>query len=202
MLVGLRQQIDNLAATFFDEKDDLDATNEDYLRAVAFRIMSSAALEQYVEEVCKAAAREGVQRLQRGQATTTGRALIVWYVSRKTPDTIPVHQDDINEHLGLVDEALNAFLNSAAANHGLNRADARNLLNPIGLRSHQLPQDLLNRLQSLSDRRDPAVHASTGKANGRLGLSVERKQVYDIVDLLEPVDAAIQSVVTQFPVSP
>jgi len=199
LFVGLKQRIDHYAQIFITDKDDLEAVLEDHVRAVAFRILASAAIEEFVEERCKTVARAGIERLKKRLPTTTGRALVVWGVSRKNPGCIPIHEVDVGDHYDLFDELLAAYINSVNSTHGLNSRDVRNLLNPVGLRTHQLPADLLDRLQVLAERRDPVVHTVATKATGRLGPSVERKQIEDIVARLESVDAALDEALEKFP---
>jgi hypothetical protein len=198
--VSLRAKVDEYAALFISDKDDMDATQDDHVLAVAFRVLASGAIEEYVEERCKQVARTGMDRLRKGQATTTGRALVVWAVSRNQPGCIPIHQTDIGDHYDEYDDVLKAYLSSVAGNHGMNSKDLRNLVNPVGLRAHHLPSSLLDKLQALSQRRDPVVHtAVTKKATGRLGPRLEKQQVYDVVELLESVDEALGEVCEKYP---
>lgn len=198
-LVGLKQRVSDLASIFIADKDDLDATNEDHLKAVAFRIMASAAIEQYVEERCKEVATEGIARLKKQLPTTTGRAMIVWGVSRKNPGCIPIDPDEISDHYDRYDEILKGYLDSVASNHGVNGRDIKNLINPVGVRSHQLPEELVDRLQALAKKRDPAVHTTVTKASGRIGPSVERKQIDDIIARLSDLDEALAEAVSGYP---
>jgi len=197
--VGLKQRINDYARVFISDKDDLDATPDDHVKAVAFRILASAAIEQFIEERCKTVARVGIERLKKGLPTTTGRALIVWGVSRKNPGCIPVHEVDIDDHRDIFETVLASYLSSVNNTHGTNSKDVRGLLNPVGLRTHHLPSDLLDRLQVLAERRDPVVHTVATKATGRLGPSVERKQIEDIVNLLACVDEALDEALESFP---
>jgi len=199
-LVSLQQRVSELASIFIAAKDDLDATNEDYLKAIAFRIMASAAIEEYVEERCKEIAIEGMERLKKQLDTTTGRALVVWGVSRKIPGCIPIEPGEVADHYDRYDEILKGYLAAVSSNHGMNGRDVRSLINPVGIRSHQIPEELVDRLQALAEKRDPAVHTSAAKAARRLGPSVERKQIDDIVSRLCELDDALADVVCTYPV--
>lgn len=197
---SLQQHVTNYQSAFIADKDDLDATNSDHLRAIAFRILASAAIEEFVEEICKAAAQEGINLLKRGEPTTTGYALVTWAVSRETPGVIPVHSDDIRDHFAQYDQILKQYLDSVASTHGVSGRDFRKLVFPVGVRDHQVPNGLLDRLQSLADRRDPVVHTSSSGAQQRLGPSVELKQISDIVVLLERLDEAVKVASQTYPI--
>jgi predicted transcriptional regulator len=200
-LVKLQEKVDQYAALFITCPDDLSASNDDYIMALAFRILASAAIEEYVEERCKAAARQGMDRLQRGQTTTTGRALVTWAVSRGNPGCIPVHPDDISENYAEYGIILKGYIDSVSNSHGVNRRDLKALIHPVGVRAHQVPVGLLDRLQTLADRRDPVVHTAAKKAVDRIGPSVEKKQVFDILKLLAQLDNCLDRVVTDYPIS-
>lgn len=200
-LVSLRQRIKDYNDIFITDRDDLDATPEDHIKAVAFRILASAAIEEFVEERCKEAAKVGIDRLKKGLPTTTGRALVVWAVSRNTPGCIPVHSDEVKDYYDELNNFLRTYVSVVSNSHGVNGKDIQNLLNPVGLRRHQVPPGLLDQLQSLADRRDPAVHAVASKATGRIAPSLQSKQINDILTLLEKVDGALDEAVENFPVT-
>lgn len=200
-LVSLQHRVAELANIFISDKDDLDATNEDHLKAIAFRILASAAIEEYVEERCKEIATEGIDRLKKQLPTSTGRAMVIWGISRKVPDCIPIEPGEVADHYDRYDEILKAYLASVAGNHGVNGRDVRSLINPVGIRSHQVPEELIDRLQALSEKRDPVVHTSAAKAASKLGPSVERKQIEDIVIRLSDLDDALAEAVASYPVS-
>lgn len=53
LYAGLKQRISDYRGYFITASDDLDATTEDQIKAVAYRILASAALEDFVEERCR-----------------------------------------------------------------------------------------------------------------------------------------------------
>lgn len=200
LYVGMQQRIANLEAALLTDKDDIDCDPEDVLRGVAFRVMASAVIEEYVEERCLETASLAFARFNAAQESSAARALIIWSVVRNTPGCIPLESQDVYEHAHLLEEAHAAYTKSVRHNHGLNSRDLFSLVNPIGLRSHQMPDQLADQLQALADRRDPAVHGATSKTIRRTGPSVERKQVQKIVDLLALVDDALDVASSTFPI--
>lgn len=200
--VGLRERVTSYAEIFVPHVDDLEATVEDQIRAVAFRILASAAMEEYVEERCKEVAQAGIARLKKGLPTTAGRALVVWAVSRNNPGCIPLREADVSDHFAEFDSSLTSYASMIRSNHGLNRKDALNLLNPVGLREHQLPDALVDSLQALAERRDSAVHTAARRAKHRTGISVERQEVFAVLNLLELLDSELTVVIDTFPVVP
>lgn len=141
LYVGLRQRVSDYEKYFLSDKDDLDCDAEDFVKAVAFRVLCSAILEEFVEQRCKEVAVAGIDRLQRGQSTAAGRALVVWWVSRNIPDHIPIHVDDVNDFFGQYTEVLQAYTQTVDNSHGLSAKDFRRLVNPVGLRPFQFPWD-------------------------------------------------------------
>lgn len=199
---SLKQRMDDYRGYFVTVGDDLEATTEDQVKAVAFRVLASAALEDFVEERCRTTAKAGVERIKRGEQSATGRALLVWFVSRNVPGCIPIHDDDTLDHFHQCDAALDAYLASVRSNHGLNAVDFQKLVNPVGLRTWHIPAELPDRLQALAEKRDPVVHVSASKRVTRqIGPHAEIKQINDIVNLLKIVDEALTEVVSQFPLA-
>ncbi|MDU0313183.1 hypothetical protein RKE38_05745 [Phycicoccus sp. M110.8] len=198
----MSDRISSYRSYFITDKEDLDCGPEEHAKAIAFRILSSAAMEEYVEERCKQAARDGMERLKKGLPTSTGRALVIWGVSRNTPGVIPIHEADVGSYFSEYDSILDSYLTSVSGSHGLNSKDLARLVNPVGLRQHQVPSGLADKVQSLADRRDPVVHVSITRARSHFAPSVEVKQVEDIVGLLEQLDDALQVAVETFPLNP
>lgn len=200
--VGMRDRIGQYRAYFITDKDDLDCGPEEQTKAIAFRILASAAMEEFVEERCKQVAKQGIDRLKRGLPTTTGRALVVWGVSRNQPGYIPVQESDVLDYFSEYDAFLDSYLASVSSSHGLNGKDLSRLANPVGLRSHQMPSELPYKLQVLADRRDPVVHVSITRARSHFAPSVEVKQIEDLVSLLEQLDDALAAAVDTYPLDP
>lgn len=202
LYVGLQQRIGDYERYFLSDKDDLDCETEDFIKAVAFRVLCSALLEEYVEQRCKEIAATGIDRLSKGQSTSTGRSLVVWWVSRNIPDHIPIHVEDVDGYFANYQEVLKAYMQSVDDNHGLNAKDFRRLVNPVGLRATQLPPGLGDKLQALADRRDPTVHGAATKTVGRVGPNVLRAEIRSVCQLLAQLDAALDEVATTYPLPP
>jgi hypothetical protein len=194
--------MEDYSSYFVTVEDDLDATTEDQVKAVAFRVLASAALEDFVEERCRVTARAGIERIKRGEKSATGRALLVWFISRNIPGCIPIHEADALDHFHQCDAALEAYIASVRSNHGLNATDFYKLVNPVGLRTRHIPTDLPDKLQALAEKRDPVVHVSASKRITRqIGPNQEIKQINDIVNLLQVVDESLTEVVDQYPLA-
>lgn len=201
LYVGMQQRIENLKKALLAEKDDLDADAEDQLRAVAYRVLASATIEEFVEKRCVETAKTGIERFKKGDESSTARALVTWLVVRNTPDVVPLEPGDVKAYFHLLDEAFKAYSASASNNHGLDARDLRNLVHPVGLRSHQVPEELADRLQALADKRNPSVHTSTLKVTRRTNPGIERDQVDTIVALLERLDDELEIAATTYPIA-
>jgi hypothetical protein len=200
--VALRAHVEQLRAALIVEKEYYGAYSAaDHLRAVAFRVMASALIEGWVEEICRDAASQGIQRLKKGQPTATGRALVVWAISRNIPGCIPILETDAFEERDAMDAALHAYTESVKNSHGISGKDFLRLLNPLGLRPRHIPSDLVDKLQALSERRDPAVHKVVNRAKTLTEPNAEYRAVVDIVSLLESLHAALSEVVVTFPIA-
>lgn len=201
LYVGMQRRIDNLKRALLTEKEDLDADADDQLRAVAYRILASATIEEFVEKRCVETAKVGIERFERGEESSTARSLVTWLVVRNTPDVVPLEPQDVKSYFHLLDDAFKAYSASAASNHGLDARDLRNLVHPVGLRSHQVPEELADRLQALADKRNPSVHASTLKTTRRTNPGIERDQVDTIVSLLKLLDDELEIAATTYPIA-
>lgn len=199
LYVGMQQRIENLKKALLTDKDDLDADTEDQLRAVAYRVLASATIEEYVEKRCVETAKLGIERFKNGNESSTARALVTWLVVRNTPDVIPLEPQDVRGYFHLLDDAFKAYSSSASNSHGLDAKDLRNLVHPVGLRAHQIPEELADRLQALSDKRNPSVHSSTPKTTRRTDPGIERAQVDTIVMLLERLDDELEVAAMNYP---
>jgi hypothetical protein len=196
---SLDSNVRKYADIFIDNSDEL-ATDEDHIKAVAFRVLSSGALEEYVEERCRVAARDGIDRLKRGEQTSTGRALSVWWSAHKHPREMPIHEADVPDMFPDLNIVLRSYLDMVAGVHGLNERDFQKVVHPIGVRQVAIPAGLGAKLQALSLLRDPAVHVSTSHVRQRLAPSLERAQIFDIVAQMRDLDEAITVAQTTFPI--
>lgn len=202
LFISLEQRIKDLTSYLISSKDDLECGPEDHVRSVAFKILASAAFEEFVEERCKEVARAGIDRLRRGQSTATGRALVVWHTSRNNPGHIPIHDADVLDHFGEYDEVLDAYLKSVSGNHGINGKDLARLINPVGIRSHQAPAGLIDKVDALAAQRDPVVHSSIKRAHTVNAPSLQRAQVEEVLALLGILDKELDVALATYPLRP
>jgi len=199
-LTALEAHLDDYRKYFIVEKDDLDYTPEDHAKALAYRVLSSAALERYVEDLCIDVARIGITRILKNQPSATGRALIVWYLLRKTPRrAIPIHDSDVLQSFDLATDALNAFVSHARSSHGISGADFKSLVLAVGLRDSQFPDALVAQLDALADRRNPASHSYVNRAKTMEPPSAEAAVFAQILDDLRVFDQDLQSVAENYP---
>lgn len=201
-LTALEAHLTDYERYFIADKEDYASyTPEDHARALAYRLLSSAALERYVEDRCAGVARLGINRLMRSQPTTSGRALLTWYLVRRSPRrAIPVVHEEILQHLDLCEEALKAFVAHVKASHGISGADFKSLVLSVGLRDAQLPTGLVDQLDALADRRNPASHSYVNRAKTMEPPTAEVAVFGQILRDLKSVDSHLQFVAENFPV--
>lgn len=155
-----------------------------------------------MEERCRATAMAGIERIKRGEQSATGRALLVWFISRSTPGCIPIHSEDALDHFDQCDAALTAYIQSVKNNHGLNATDFQKMVNPVGLRLSHIPTDLPDKLQALAEKRDPVVHvAASARITRQVGPNAEVRQIEDIVDSLQVIDESLTQVAICYPLT-
>lgn len=201
--VALEAHLTDYERYFIADKDDYSSyTPEDHAKALAYRLLSSAALERYVEDRCSGVATLGISRLTRSQPTTSGRALLTWFLVRKTPRrAIPVGNDDVLQNLDLCEAALKAFVAHVKASHGISGTDFKSLVLSVGLRDAQLPTGLVDQLDALADRRNPASHSYVNRAKTMEPPSAEVLVFSQILRDLRSVDSDLQHVAEAFPIT-
>jgi hypothetical protein len=175
-------------------------TTEDFTKALAYRLLASAALESYVEQRCLEIAKVGCDRLSKSQPTSTGRALIVWARAQDRRATLPVyiHEVDAISDPSAPVAALELYTKAVRRSHGINGQDLRNIAFPLGLRESQIPEVLVNSLDALADKRNPASHTYVRSEEEP---AVEVQRLNQILGPLRDLDANLAAVRDSFPVS-
>lgn len=199
-LVALEAQLTNLKSYFIVERADYSLyTSEDHAKAIAFRLLSSASIEDYVEQRCLDIAKASIQRVQRGQPSATGRALLVRYIVRGNRRAIPIHDQDALTNLDLANEALNAYSESVRTSHGIAGKDLQQLVFPLALRDSQLPPLLVAGLNDLSKVRDPASHVYVNRAKTMTEPIAEWKRIEQLLPYIRQLDADLAFVSENYP---
>lgn len=175
-------------------------TAEDHSKALAFRILASAAVESYVENLCLSIAKIGCDRISKGQPSGAGRALIIWYLSRTSQRGIPIHESDISSNSDLAGEVYSSYSSAVKSNHGIDGKAFRKLVYPIGLRDSQMPSLLVGTLDTMAERRNPASHTYVNRAKSMVEPAEEHNSVVQVMNLLNSVDADLLTISTSFPI--
>ncbi|TDE95077.1 hypothetical protein EXU48_09965 [Occultella glacieicola] len=196
--VSLESKVGELAFALISDNGDL-ASPEDSIRAAAFLILASGAIEQYVEDRCRAAARSGIDRLKKSKPSATGSSLVVWAATKNSNRQTPIHIEDVAEYYDMYDAFLKSYIASVDSSHGIGAKDFHRLVYPVGVRTDDVPPGLPDLLQSLSSDRDPAVHTAPRAKSFQHPPDV-KKRVSDIVNQLKVLDEAIGRMEVTFPV--
>lgn len=175
-------------------------TPEDHSKALAFRILASAAVESYVENLCLSVAKIGCDRISKGQPSGAGRALIIWYLSRTSQRGIPIHESDFSGNVDLAGEVYSSYSSAVRSNHGIDGKAFRKLVFPVGLRDSQMPNLLVEALDAMAEKRNPASHTYVNRAKSMIEPAEEHKSVLQVMKLLNSVDADLLTISTSFPV--
>jgi len=203
LFVSLESQLHTLKGYFIVVRPDYpEYTPEDHAKALSFRLLCSAALEDYVEKRCLEIASIGATRIERGQPTSTGRALITWNIVRHNARGYPIQQDDVLHNLDLIQVAHTAYKQSVRTSHGVSGKDLRMLVYPLGLRDHHVPTILTDLLDSLSKARDPASHVYVNRAKTMAEPIAEWRLVEQLLEPLRQMDEDLGIVAENFPLPP
>lgn len=195
---SLLSRIEHLRRCFIVSKSDYsEYTRDDHTLKLAFQVLASAAIEGYVEQHCLKVAKSGVEKFKRGVPTSTGRALLAWSLARNVPQFIPIHENHfLQVDPGRIDIALDAYVKSVKNTHGISARDLGGLINPLGVQVAHVPPDLADKLQELSQKRDPAVHATVRTETDPNG---EYLKVKNILQLLDQLEAGLEIALSTYP---
>jgi hypothetical protein len=202
LLAALEKRLTVLDGYFIVRRADYSSyTAEDFTKAIAYRLLASAALENYVEQRCLEIAKAGCDRLAKSQPTATGRALIVWsrmQDRRATALPMYIHEDDAISDLSATTRAFEIYSKVVKKSHGINGEDLRNLTFPLGLRDSQVPEVLVNSLDALASKRNPASHTYV-KSQEEPKLELQR--LSQILNPLRQLDDDLSTVCETWPIS-
>lgn len=192
---SLEKKIRELKACFIVEREDFSYSADDHRKAVAFVLLASAALEAYVEERCKKAATEAMDRLDKTLPTTAGRGLVMWAIIRKSSDPHPFEADDVQLHRERFSMIRQAYVSSANKSHGIDEKDFKALAYPLGFQPGDIPEQLFDLLKQLSEARNPAAHGPVNRAKTLIEPKAEWFRFQTILNLLRKFDERIDELV-------
>ncbi|TXK42377.1 hypothetical protein [Nonomuraea sp. C10] len=191
-LTSLCQAVSDLRQDLIAEGKHYSAyTRQDHTMALSFILLSSAAIEHFVEERCRSAAAQGLRRLKRGQPTRSGHAIVIWYTLRKMTGTVPLSRAEIIRDHDYLERVEEAYGQLSRKSHGIDSGDLQKLLIPLGLKETDIDQELLDRLDDLSDARNRASHIKVNRARLMTEPMREWERIDPILTLLDPLDQAI-----------
>ncbi len=201
LLTSFEQRLSELEANFIVTRSDYNLyTPADFLNAVAYRLLASAALEHYVEQRCLEIASSGADRLTKSRPTSTGRALVIWarFQDRQQPRSVHIHELDAVSELSEAPAAFALYSKAVKRSHGISGDDLRALVLPLGVRESQLPLVLTSSLENLADKRNPASHAVV---RSRSEPATEVALLNQILAPLRQLDTDLQLMCDTFPTS-
>jgi hypothetical protein len=165
--------------------------------ALAFRLLASAAIEQYVEDRCLSAAQQGIDRLLQSKPTRTGYALTVWYLLRKDRgEAVPLAVQEIPVSKDTAAKALTSFEATIKASHGIDGKDLKSLIMPLGLRDGEVDSVLVTALDDLSTKRNRASHRRVNRAKTMSEPVAEWNTINQVLKLLATLDDSISAALT------
>ncbi|MFG1976457.1 HEPN domain-containing protein [Nonomuraea fuscirosea] len=194
----LKQVLADLKDDLIIEGKDYDKYNrQDHRMALSFRLLASAAVEQYVEDRCKSAASASMSRLSKRQKTRAGHALVLWYVIKRDKGVIPLNVDEISHASDFLSATEEAYKNLVKKTHGMDDKDLRSLVIPLGLPEADIDEFLCTMLKDLGLQRNRAAHHLVNRAKSMTEPVQEWRTVQTVLNLLENLDEAIERAVME-----
>lgn len=189
---SLKQYVIELEKHFIIVRDDPgEYTNQDRLNAVAFTLLASAQIEQYVENICSQAAKSAVIGLQKGKMSVAGRVLVIWHSIRNGAASFPVEDADVAQLTDRFISARQAYASTITKNHGISGQDLQRLVYPLGIKDDEIEAELIDKLTELADLRNPASHSRISGLRNVIEPKMIQARVARIIDLLEDLDTTI-----------
>lgn len=202
-LQALHTHVAGFEAAFIVRGKSYDQySTQDHMGAIAYRLMSSAAIESYVEDRCRSIARAAADRLSTGKKSAAGRGLLTWHLTSRRPwkYQAPIHGEDVLNYVTEVPTALKAYNDHVRASHGISGSDLRNLVVILGIRDAQLDSRLVDSLDALADARNPASHGYQNRAKTMQEPETETVLVNQVLSDLQKLDADLERVCNDYPV--
>jgi hypothetical protein len=191
-LADLKNHLYELKKWLIVEKDDYTKyTPEDQTKAVAFRLLASADLEEAIEGICEDTAIGAIDRFKKGKLTATAHALIVWSISKNLSRAIPLTPAEVMTCLDRADVALASYTQSIARNHGMSGRDLKSLVIPLGIKDSDISEQLIDLLQTISSQRNPASHGRATRARSMTEPITEWNVIQKVLPLLETLDLTL-----------
>lgn len=198
-MVAFEQNLERLRSHLIVTGKDYGAyTDSDHDMALGLRVLASAALEDAVERRCNALAIAGTTRISRGQPSRLGRALVLQNLLRQERAPIPLKESEFAPLPEQITGALESYTQRLKNSHGLTGQDFRRLVIPLGLREHEIPQALVDRLDSLGGLRGAAVHVRVNRRRTMEEPEVEYTLFTDLLADLRAVDDALEVALNSF----
>ncbi|WP_143860616.1 HEPN domain-containing protein [Nocardia cerradoensis] len=191
LFVSFQQTVTRLKTSLIVEYEDYGSYNPaDYDRALGFRVLASAHLEEYVEKRCLDAMAAAVEGHLRGRSNRAAKCLIIWHAVTRGSEVIPLESADFSIP-GVIENARDRYEKMVKSKHGINGSKLKSMIFPIGLRDAELDVELFSRLDTIADKRNLAAHTRIRRARTLTEPIEEWKAVEEILPILEKLDTAI-----------
>ena len=167
-------------------------TRVDHNMALAFRIIASAHVENYVEQRCLQVARAAAQRWRQGHPSRCAKALIGWLVVTSGGKWGPMPLDESEyPRDSIVETALLSFSDAVERSHGISGPKLSIFLFRLGVRDSDIDSRLVDSLTTLASARGVAAHRPVNRAKTMTEPVVEWASIEAIRPMLEELDAKL-----------
>ncbi|MEV3960900.1 HEPN domain-containing protein [Nocardia sp. NPDC050193] len=196
--MSFERQIEDLKASLISDgkQDYLDYRREDHHRALGFRVLASANLEHFVEDRCRVAASDAVENHLKRRPNRASKCLLIWHSVGKWEE-IPVETSELTVYDRVkFREVLNNYHRSIDKMHGIDGRKLRQLLIPLGFRTHELDEyvQLFDRLDALADQRNQAAHIRVNRMKQMQLPIQEYLAINRLMNLLKSLDADLEKI--------
>lgn len=181
-----------------------------FTRTGAFRVLSHAAIEDYLEERTSEIAREAsIQAKKTGKVCRCSIALIAFSegVSGKPPASLTatdpssakIWDTKIQYTEKIVQSASRFIAHASGHNHGVREENLLALLLPVGFPHKKLDPVLVSELDDFGRERGEFAHSSTSKAvQQNPNPDLELKRVKRLVEWLKDIDEELTEILQEF----
>ncbi|MGF0313599.1 HEPN domain-containing protein [Rhodococcus sp. IEGM1428] len=188
-LVSLKDSLQKLREALIAERDEsLSYSRADHDRALGFRVLASAHLEDYAERRCLEAVESARAKLVRGQISRTAKCLLIWNSVRSETQPIPLELADFSSDM---ESAVKSYEKLIKRMHGISGRNFKAILMPLGLRDPDFDSQLFDKLDELAQKRGAAAHVRVNRAKTMTEPAQEWQIFDDLLPLLEELDMQI-----------
>jgi hypothetical protein len=210
----LKERLDILAEYLLPKEISIDGLYENeeeiFVRSLAYRVLSHAEVESYLEERAEEIAQEALREWQRSRHVSRVTLCLVGFsggeMKRPAESLQAPNEKKAKQWPELIDvgeKLRNCVLRYVrylrTENHGVKERDILSIVLPVGLMPIELDPNFLVEVNNFGQSRGLAAHSSTMTPHVRQGVNPgqEREQVVRVLVYLESIDRRFDELLSE-----